>query len=427
MDIAVSSFSHTGRRKNNQDFVLTRIYDDAALLKCLALVADGMGGATNGDTASRIAAEKFSEIERATAADDAPGVLVIRRYILKAHDEIMKAMKEHPELAGMGTTLVGAIVFSNTQVYIANVGDSRAYLVAKARAAQLLTKDHKAFSLERLKQMFEDTGNAAQVRAYSKTISQCLGADGRAPQVDIFELGEAANLSGCAVLLCSDGLLDNPRYLFGENEDNIARTIRDNVFCTESGTMCCQNLASLAYREGSTDNISVCLIEFGPLERGPEYIEVISPPPQSSTPVPSPESTSHHEQLPAKKLFGIWLVVVTALCIAGCVALLVWGKTFITFHRKAPFRQKMTTTSTRITVNDYKIIGGRIIIPIASSGQDFAVYIDGVQYPATNKEYIGNYIDGKAWGYIAEQRGKREFYRIELEPIPKKVLNDPDR
>ena len=284
MEIAVSSFSHTGRRKNNQDFVLARIYDDAALLKCVALVADGMGGAVNGDTASRIAAEKFSEIEQAFTTDDASEVVVIRDYILKAHHEIMEAMKEQPELSGMGTTLVATIVFPSTQVYVANVGDSRAYRVTKERAAEVLTSDHKAFSQEKLKQMLEDTGDAAQVRAYSKTISQCLGADGTLPQVDIVELGEATKLFGSALLLCSDGLLDNSRDLFGENEDYINRVIRDYVFGTENGAICCQNLAGIAYKEGSTDNISLCLIEFGHLEREPINLETFPLPPESPPP-----------------------------------------------------------------------------------------------------------------------------------------------
>ncbi len=281
MQLTVSSFTCTGRRTSNQDHLLAATYDNSCFLQGLVIVADGMGGAASGHTASRIAAEAFGTISTLSEISNSIPDL-IKQYALDAHQAIMEAIEKNPAFTGMGTTLVAALAFQNAPIFILNAGDSRAYLVKNGADAQLITKDHKAFTTEDLRKMLDEKGDFALARAYSKAISSCLGADGSEPLLDIFELGEVEDLAGSAILVCSDGLVDNGHDIFGENEELLARTITEYVFGMKSGEECCRNLAGFAYNEGSTDNISLCLMEFGDLLREKKNIDIFPLPTETA-------------------------------------------------------------------------------------------------------------------------------------------------
>lgn len=102
------------------------------------LVADGMGGHQAGDYASRYIAESL--VAHLKQADSSGIVPLLRDEILKVNGMLYQESMKSTELNGMGTTLVAAVI-EDTTMYVANVGDSRLYLVNNNRLQQI-TKDH---------------------------------------------------------------------------------------------------------------------------------------------------------------------------------------------------------------------------------------------------------------------------------------------
>src|SRR5262249_41065326 len=106
-------------RANNEDYFLIKP-------ECgLYLVADGMGGASAGERASRLAAHAAVEVVRKARRRDSQVLLAAME---EANRRVMEEAKQDPELEGMGTTLVVALD-AGDQVLIASVGDSRAYML----------------------------------------------------------------------------------------------------------------------------------------------------------------------------------------------------------------------------------------------------------------------------------------------------------
>lgn len=124
------------KRDNNQDTFL--LDPDLGLY----IVADGMGGHKGGEVASALASQTVKEViaesfEKESGVD--PRELLIRAY-KKASLRVYEESQQRPELRGMGTTMVTALVRDNV-LYVANVGDSRAYLSTPVGYWQL-TEDH---------------------------------------------------------------------------------------------------------------------------------------------------------------------------------------------------------------------------------------------------------------------------------------------
>ena len=133
--------SHPGRvRTSNQDaYLCGKLAENTAF----AVVCDGMGGANGGNIASSIAmrsmAERLVEDYRENATPEAVREL-LESAVLEANGAVYRAAREEPELYGMGTTAVAAIATPEA-VYIAYVGDSRAYIITP-RDIEQVTKDH---------------------------------------------------------------------------------------------------------------------------------------------------------------------------------------------------------------------------------------------------------------------------------------------
>ena len=131
------ALTDTGRvRTANQDYVYASV-EPVGSLPNLFVVADGMGGHQAGDYASRYIVENLVTYLQYT--ENSQIVPLLREGILKVNTQLYQESKEKPELSGMGTTLVAAVADENT-LYVANVGDSRLYLV-RDRIRQV-TKDH---------------------------------------------------------------------------------------------------------------------------------------------------------------------------------------------------------------------------------------------------------------------------------------------
>ncbi len=123
-------------RSMNQDSVFASV-DPVGPLSNLYMVADGMGGHQSGDLASRYLVRNLCTYIRETDGEP-PEVLL--RAVQQVNGELYQLSTEKPEYAGMGTTLVAATVKDGV-LYVANVGDSRLYLVRRDGLKQV-TRDH---------------------------------------------------------------------------------------------------------------------------------------------------------------------------------------------------------------------------------------------------------------------------------------------
>ena len=215
----------------------------------LFMVADGMGGAAAGEIASAMAIEAvLREVSNALTAGDAPTeegfATAIKRATSAANAEIHMFAVEHPEFRGMGTTATVAGVLGDS-VYLAQVGDSRAYLV-RAGVAQQITKDQSL--MQRLVEAGELTQEEAEQSERRNIILQALGPE---PVIKI-DLTSQQLRRGDVLVLCSDGLSGQVRT------EEIARVVSDEPDLMAA----CKRLIDRANEAGGPDNITVIAARF---------------------------------------------------------------------------------------------------------------------------------------------------------------------
>ncbi|MBQ2803792.1 MAG: Stp1/IreP family PP2C-type Ser/Thr phosphatase, partial [Lachnospiraceae bacterium] len=182
------------RRKVNQDYVYTT-EEAIGNLPNLFIVADGMGGHNAGDYASRATVEIIQrEVEASTEKNP---TLIFKQAIIKANEIIRRCAFENPDLEGMGTTVVAATCMGR-YLQIANVGDSRLYIVNN-KITQI-TRDHSL--VEEMVRMGGLDREHARNHPDKNIITRAVGAN-ITVEPDFFnvELDE-----GDIVLMCSDGL-----------------------------------------------------------------------------------------------------------------------------------------------------------------------------------------------------------------------------
>lgn len=199
-------------RANNQDtFVIADLQSGDLSNPCtrkeiplsrhgiLLLVCDGMGGAAAGDVAARIAAEAIKQQLVAAGAGVArrPDAS-LKSAVSGANGAVFAEAKAHPETRGMGTTCTAAIVLPD-RLFIAQVGDSRAYLLRNGRL-ELLTRD------QTMAEQLVDSGvlrpEEVATFIYSHVLSQAVGTQSTVHPI----CSEVRLSSGDRILLCSDGL-----------------------------------------------------------------------------------------------------------------------------------------------------------------------------------------------------------------------------
>ncbi len=203
------------------------------------IVADGMGGHNAGEVASTMAVEAIREYMAAHDIFSDPEI-ALREAIKYANDVVYRAACEKQSLQGMGTTLVMA-VGSGKKLCVANVGDSRAYLVSKESLKQI-TKDH-SFVNELVKKGVL-TPEEAKTHPKSNIILKALGIETDL-YPDIFMIEKKRTDK---ILLCTDGLTG----LVSDREilEVMNRLSRKNA---------CEELVHLANEYGGTDNITVVI------------------------------------------------------------------------------------------------------------------------------------------------------------------------
>ncbi len=227
------------KRKVNQDFVYTR-ENPVGNLPNIFIVADGMGGHKAGDYASKATVETMvEEIEHSSETNP---VTIFEKAIVTANERIRRKAREEADLEGMGTTVVAATC-KGRKLQVANVGDSRLYIVNKQ--IKQITRDHSL--VEEMVRMGGIGREEARNHPDKNIITRAVGA-GDIVEPDFFtvELEE-----GDIVLMCSDGLTN---MLEDEEIRMIVSGARDIV---EKAYM----LVEAANEHGGKDNISVILIE----------------------------------------------------------------------------------------------------------------------------------------------------------------------
>lgn len=244
MTVQSASLSDRGRRKNNEDFVAFFEPTDPAELKqsgCLYIVADGVGGAAQGERASQFAAQKILyEYYQSSVPDPRER---LQQIIKRVNDDIYSyASQNHTRMA---TTLV-TVVLRDGYLYAANVGDSRAYLIRDTNVIQV-TRDHSIVGeMVGMGEMTEEEAMASKIK---NRLTRSLGGDEEV-SVDVYQ--PLALKTGDKILLCSDGLT---RYAL---RDDLARITGKSNDPTETA----REMVEFANSKGGADNISVILVSF---------------------------------------------------------------------------------------------------------------------------------------------------------------------
>lgn len=235
------------RRERNEDAFLAS--DDLQLY----VVADGMGGHAGGGLASQLAVQTIAEVIRqqiedpdATVDDSSlappgPDPSAILRYAVQRASRVVYARTlQQPELRGMGTTVV-VLWFRQGKAYLANVGDSRGYLVRQDRMTQL-TVDHSLVGEQLRAGILSE--NDAKHHRYKNIITRSVGFQ---PGVDV-DIEIRAVRPGDRIVLCSDGLTNMV------TDDTLHAVVRDRT-----PEEICAHLIGLANQAGGEDNVTVLL------------------------------------------------------------------------------------------------------------------------------------------------------------------------
>lgn len=238
----LTTFSRTDigrKRKVNQDYVYASAQPVGGLPN-LFIVADGMGGHNAGDYASRNTVETIiKEVEN--TQEKYPN-RILDEAIRKANSHIIELAQNCEELSGMGTTVVAATI-NDSELVVANVGDSRLYVLDGE--LKQITIDHSL-----VEEMVRMGGlDRAEARNHPKKniITRAIGALDTV-KVDFFEVELK---KGDMVLLCSDGLTNMLEDKEIEAILKEAGSIREKA----------DKLISAANENGGKDNIAVVLIE----------------------------------------------------------------------------------------------------------------------------------------------------------------------
>ncbi len=250
------SLSFLGKRQNNEDSYLSVKLDKNNILLA---VADGMGGAVAGEIASKIAITTLQDFIRShlkTLNDNTNFKEILNEVFNKIQVAIKQKIVENPELKGMGTTL--SVLWIYKQQYIwGNLGDSRIYFLNNKIIKQI-TRDHTFI------QDYIDTNKKPVppeiANQFGNYITRSL--DGGNDKPDIFPLNKPVEVltDNCAFIICSDGLLPNKL-------DNLNHQYHSIFLQSKTLEQASSSLIKFAFDNGSTDNITTVLAEFGEIKR----------------------------------------------------------------------------------------------------------------------------------------------------------------
>ena len=247
MEIDCCTLTDVGRvRVNNEDAVGV----DAS--GRVVVLADGMGGYNAGEVASAMAVEQvLANLGEDLCQQECAGHAcklqdAMQVAVEHANRSIFERANTQPECAGMGTTVVMAVV-CDQQLMIGHVGDSRAYLWRNGRLSQL-TRDHTLIQ-DYIQLGFISAQEAAQL-GYRSLLTRALGVE----DTVLLDVSEHELRPGDVVLLCSDGLTD---MLDDTEIIEMLTAGRDSI------ELQARRLVEEAKANGGLDNVSVALIKIG--------------------------------------------------------------------------------------------------------------------------------------------------------------------
>ena len=211
--------------------------DSLVVAPPLYVVCDGMGGHAAGEVASEIAVNVIAD--RAPATPDAAA---LGQAVEEANLAIIQAAREGVGRAGMGCTCTAAML-ENERLIVAQVGDSRAYLL-HGGTLQQITRDHSLMA--DFIEAGQITPEEARVHPQRSVITRALGSDPRT-QPDLFEINVN---TGDRLLICSDGLTSMIEDY--EIEDILNRTPDPQIAASK--------LVNAAIAAGGHDNVTVIVV-----------------------------------------------------------------------------------------------------------------------------------------------------------------------
>ena len=235
------SMTHIGRRRDmNQDYMYTSTTPVGSLPN-LFVVADGMGGHNAGEYASRFTVDKVVEVISQNGQQEP--VAAMKEALTEANSQLLEEAGADPSKSGMGTTVVAATVIGDL-LHVANIGDSRLYVIDH-EAIRQITRDHSL--VEEMVRLGEMDKAAAKVHPDKNIITRAIGVT-RELAVDFFEVELRP---GDMILLCSDGLTNMVE------DEEIKEIVMEQKNIVEKA----EKLINTANENGGKDNITVVLIE----------------------------------------------------------------------------------------------------------------------------------------------------------------------
>ncbi len=226
------------KRKLNQDYVFTADRP-VGKLPNLYLVADGMGGHKAGGFASKYAVETIVEEVNSNREDNVFSVL--HQAIIEANSRIRRKASEDDSMTGMGTTLVAATVISDV-LYVANVGDSRLYLVNDE--IKQITIDHSL--VEEMVRMGGINREQARNHENKNIITRAIGAQ-ETVNPDFFEVSLK---KGDRIFMCTDGVSNML------TDEEIFEFLNENSSDEEK----IEKIVAVANEHGGRDNMGIILV-----------------------------------------------------------------------------------------------------------------------------------------------------------------------
>jgi protein phosphatase len=240
----IKTFSLTDigkKRESNQDYVYSS-ETPVGNLPNLFILADGMGGYNGGDLASQLAVETI-----VNSCRDSAEVLprkIFDEAITLTNTVIREKAASLAELEGMGTTIVCATILEGNVLHIANVGDSRLYIVNEEFIRQITT-DHSY--VEEMIKVGSIDRESARNHPKKNIITRAIGAD----DYIVPDFFTVKLRPGDIILMCSDGLSN---MIYDDEIMMIIKKEKDMVSKAES-------LIAAANNNGGLDNISVILVD----------------------------------------------------------------------------------------------------------------------------------------------------------------------
>ncbi|GHO78782.1 hypothetical protein KSD_65530 [Ktedonobacter sp. SOSP1-85] len=250
ISLNVGSLTDIGRKRAvNEDTMISIVPEDPNIMAhkgALFVVADGMGGHMKGEVASNLAVKYIHEIYYQDTSEDPQVALchaieVANHEICRHNDEQLGNEEQEARKNGMGTTCVAAVLKDNF-IYIANVGDSLAYIV-RGNSLLQLAQDHSWVAEQVL--LGKLTPEEAKNHDKRNVITRCLGTQA---DVEVYTTSEPAQ-DGDILILCTDGL----HALIGE--DDLRSIVQQ--YSPEEST---QRLIARANEQGGPDNITAVVV-----------------------------------------------------------------------------------------------------------------------------------------------------------------------